>query len=247
MGWYPKLGDDSGAVYQILGWLAFCSCIYLFGSPLTTCWSIRKNASTMSYSDTPYVVSLINCILWIVYSYITGGRFQAFVTNVFGAVMELFFICVFLYYHPWAKRKWLLLKVLLVALGFGTLAAVCSSFSTHTTEDVVGIVADVFNALMYGAPLGVMFTVIKTRSVESMPLGLTVGCLFASLCWGSYALWVGDAFMGLPNDVGVFLGIGQVVLYTCYRKSPGTGVAEECLTKQSSCDQECGQQKPLHG
>merc|ERR1712150_330131 len=128
----------------------------------------------------------------------------------------------------------------------GTLAAICSSLTAQTAEEVIGVVADVFNALMYGSPLGVMFTVIKTRSVESMPLGLTVGCLFASICWGSYAFWVGDPFMGLPNDVGVILGICQVALYIRYRKSPGT-VAEEYLTKDAQAEAECGQQKPLHG
>lgn len=80
----------------------------------------------------------------------------------------------------------------------------------------VGNVADVLSLLMYAAPLSVVADVIRTKSVEFMPLGLSLGTLLTTSMWTAYALWVGDLNIGLPNHVGTVLGFAQVGVYSSF-------------------------------
>lgn len=219
MSWYPQIGESEGIVYQVLGWGSMASCIFLFTAPLTTMRTMFEHKSVLQFSDTPYVVSMANCVLWIIYTLYTPGRIQPLATNGFGALMQTIYIVFFLVYHTKTDRARLTLK-LSVLLAGGVILVSVAQFICHTVEDrenIVGVVADIFNVGMYGAPLSVMGTVMKTKSVECMPLGLTLGTVFASIMWGTYAKWVGDGFMGLPNDLGLLLGVAQVLLYLKYR------------------------------
>jgi solute carrier family 50 protein (sugar transporter) len=74
----------------------------------------------------------------------------------------------------------------------------------------------ILNTIMYGSPLNVMALVIRTKSVEFMPLSLTLGTLFCSATWGLYGIWIGDINIYLPNIAGIALGLVQVVLYSVY-------------------------------
>merc|ERR1712107_432322 len=88
--------------------------------------------------------------------------------------------------------------------------------SLDAAETSLGVVCTALNILTYASPLGVMSTVIRTRSVEFMPLGLSVATLLVSLIWAWYALWVGDLYIAICNNCGVALGIAQVLLYARY-------------------------------
>jgi len=82
--------------------------------------------------------------------------------------------------------------------------------------DFLGILASTFNTLMYGSPLSIMFQVIQTKSVEFMPLPLTIMTSFSCITWGLYAFYVGDIFIGIPNYIGILLCILQYILYGTY-------------------------------
>ena len=83
----------------------------------------------------------------------------------------------------------------------------------------MGTVSDVFNVLMYGGPLTIISTVVKTRSVEYMPLALTVGTSFCSFTWLWYGFVVGDWYVIIPNGGGAILCVCQVALYGAYCKT----------------------------
>lgn len=189
-----------------------------------------REKSSGQFSDTPYVVALANCVLWIIYTLKQPGRIQPLVTNGFGAVCQITYVVFFLALHPANKRKILMLKMLVLVIGGAALLAVAQSMEEAASINVIGITADIFNAGMYAAPLGAIGTVVQTRSVDSMPLGLTLGCLFASIMWGTYAKWVGDGFMGLPNDAGLMLGIAQVIIYMKYRTPTKDLTAEKLVS-----------------
>ena len=64
---------------------------------------------------------------------------------------------------------------------------------------------------MYAAPLNVVRLVARTKSVEFMPLGLTVGTLACSVAWTAYALLVADLSILVPNLCGDVLGVVEVL------------------------------------
>ena len=54
---------------------------------------------------------------------------------------------------------------------------------TDSRSQFVGIVADVVTVAMYASPLSVMHTVVTTKSVEFMPLPLSLNVLTNALAW----------------------------------------------------------------
>ena len=60
--------------------------------------------------------------------------------------------------------------------------------------------------------------VVRTQSVEFMPLPLTLACLASSLFWGLYGFVLWDYWILLPQTVGVTAGIAQVALWCYYYK-----------------------------
>ena len=66
-----------------------------------------------------------------------------------------------------------------------------------------------------------MGTVIRTRSVEFMPLGLSVGTLACASAWTVYAVYVGDATILVPNALGVLLALAQLALYAWFARGAG--------------------------
>merc|ERR1719240_605131 len=124
-------------------------------------------------------------------------------------------------YHDSKHRMMLLGKVLVLAALCGSVltAALVIDGGKSQGQQVIGITADIFNAGMYGAPLAALSVVISTRSVECLPFPMVLGCFIASGCWGTYAKWIGDYNMGLPNDAGLILGVVQMIIYAKYRNA----------------------------
>jgi hypothetical protein len=69
---------------------------------------------------------------------------------------------------------------------------------------------------MYAGPLTIITTVLRSRSVEYMPLPLTLGTILCSSSWLGYGLVVEDVAIITPNAGGTVLGIMQIALYMCY-------------------------------
>jgi solute carrier family 50 protein (sugar transporter) len=81
---------------------------------------------------------------------------------------------------------------------------------------IVGILCVIFGTIMYSSPLTIMSQVVKTKSVEYMPLLLSVVSFLNGLCWTSYALIRFDIFITIPNGLGVLFALMQLILYAIY-------------------------------
>jgi len=61
--------------------------------------------------------------------------------------------------------------------------------------------------------------VIQTKSVEYMPLFLSLASLVNGICWTAYALIRFDLYITIPNGLGVLFAVAQLVLYAMYYKN----------------------------
>jgi solute carrier family 50 protein (sugar transporter) len=79
--------------------------------------------------------------------------------------------------------------------------------------------------------------VVRTKSVEYMPIYLSLVGLLNGICWTFYALIKFDVFITIPNGLGVLFSVAQILLYVCYYKStPKKGKNVELPTVLSKSD-----------
>ena len=204
-----------GALVQAFGWLGCLAAWGLFLAPMPTMRKIMKAGHIGDFSPLPYLISMLQCFLWAVYAlpFITPCKTQPLITNIVGFLLELAYILVFVRFAH-SRRRGIVSKSALVCLIAAVIVAAAVRGAPHIefksfpdvnasrSTTVLGFACSVLNVAMYGSPLGVVRTVIRTRSVRYMPLPLTIGCGLCSIIWTVYALLVMDFFIMVSEQAG---------------------------------------------
>jgi len=225
---YPKFGhkcDGHGGGDPTLFWIgkaADLSCVYLFAAPLLqVILPVIKNKKTGDFTDIPFLLTMINCTLQVVYQFPLRNMDPTEI-NVLGMILNAIWLTVFIIYN--AKPGVLIAKCVGVVLLCTAIEGVSVIMqATGSTEaqgvQMVGNIAVIFNIGMYGAPLAALGTVVASRSVTTLPISMVMACLLASFLWGIYGKWIGNYVIGIPNDIGVMLSIVQIIVWLKYRNA----------------------------
>jgi len=222
---------EEDTLVNVFGWLGCVSAWLLFLAPMPTMRTIIRKGSVGEFSPLPYFISTLQCTMWTIYALpvITKCETQPLVTNGAAAFLELGYVLIFIRYaHP---RRGLLLSLAAIVVTIAVLTTLALLVVPHLswlplwpdpkvtrTTTFLGWVCALFNIGMYAAPLAVVGTVIRRRSVDSMPLPLTIGCGLCSGCWTVYSLLKTppDIFVLAPNIAGVILFAIQISVYRYY-------------------------------
>ena len=188
-------------------------------------------------------------------------RFPWQVTNTGGTALEVTYVIIFWCYCNKDTRATFLRQLAATALlcGAGIVVALavhhcpkdetCNKPFHHGTPqnvsaNILGVVANVGNICLYGAPLAIMREVMRTESVKFMPFLLTLTVFSSSIMWLSYGLYVGDLFITIPNASGVLFGTAQLVFYFYWwRRERGRAADDEAkagLLGNDGADEEAG-------
>ncbi|KAJ0436380.1 putative SWEET sugar transporter [Helianthus annuus] len=191
----------------------------VFLAPIPTFYKVYKKKSTEGFQSAPYVVGLFSAMLWIYYAFLKTNVLLLITINSVGCFIETMYICFFLFYAPKkARMESLKLIVLLIVVGFGLIVALTQFLASGVTRGViVGWICLVFSLCVFVAPLGVLRQVIKTKSVEYMPILLSVALTLSAVMWFFYGLLLGDFNIAIPNVLGFIFGIIQMILYLIYK------------------------------
>ncbi|KAL8239961.1 hypothetical protein R6Q59_016528 [Mikania micrantha] len=166
----------------------------VFLAPIPTFYKVYKKKSTEGFHSSPYVVALFSAMLWIYYAMLKTNVLLLITINSFGIVIETVYIVFFLFYAPKKARVRILkLIILLIFVGFGLIVVLTQFLASRSTRGViVGWICLVFSLCVFVAPLGVLRQVIKTKSVEYMPILLSVALTLSAVMWFFYGLLLGD-------------------------------------------------------
>ncbi|XP_004235339.1 bidirectional sugar transporter SWEET10 [Solanum lycopersicum] len=192
----------------------------VFLSPIPTFNKIYKKKSTEGYQSIPYVIALFSCMLWIYYAFLKTNTTLLITINSFGMLIETIYVSLFLYYAP-KKARVNTVKMLLLTVvgGFGAIILVTQFlFKGVVRGQIVGWICLIFSLCVFVAPLGIVRQVIKTKSVEYMPILLSVFLTISAVMWFFYGLLLKDVNIAAPNILGFIFGILQMILYAMYRK-----------------------------
>ncbi|KAJ0436383.1 putative SWEET sugar transporter [Helianthus annuus] len=198
-----------------------------------TFYKVYKKKSTEGFQSAPYVVGLFSAMLWIYYAMLKSNVLLLITINTFGIVIETVYIVFFLFYAPKkARMESLKLIILLIFVGFGLIVVLTQFLASGVTRGViVGWICLVFSLCVFVAPLGVLRQVIKTKSVEYMPILLSVALTLSAVMWFFYGLLLHDFNIAIPNVLGFAFGIIQMILYYLYKNNKPITNIEEIITK----------------
>ncbi|KAK9066382.1 hypothetical protein SSX86_013704 [Deinandra increscens subsp. villosa] len=217
----------------------------VFLAPIPTFDKVYKRKSTEGFQSAPYVVGLFSAMLWIYYALLKSNVMLLITINSVGCFIETFYICFFLFYAPKkARMESLKLIVLLIVVGFGLIVVLTQFLASGVTRGViVGWICLVFSLCVFVAPLGVVRQVIRTQSVEYMPVLLSLALTLSAVMWFFYGLLLSDFNIAIPNVLGFTFGILQIILYYKY-KNKKTVTEEKISTFDVKISSETEQKIP---
>ncbi|KAK7265700.1 hypothetical protein RJT34_33323 [Clitoria ternatea] len=199
--------------------ISFC----LFMSPVPTLIKICKSKSVQDFKPDPYIVTILNCAMWLFYGLplVTPNNTLVITINGFGFFIEIVYTLIFFSFSKSDKKK----KIVLAVAGefiFIALVVCLVVLLVHERKKralIVGVICVVFNILMYFSPLTVMRRVIRTKSVKYMPFLLSLANFLNGIVWTIYALLKWDPFIVVPNALGAVSGLVQLILYAIYYRT----------------------------
>ncbi|CAD5185124.1 unnamed protein product [Musa acuminata subsp. malaccensis] len=193
--------------------------LMVFLAPLPTFYRVYTRKSTEGFQSVPYVVALFSCMLWFCYAFLKTDAYLLITINSIGCAIETVYIVIYLTYAPKVAKIFTAKLVLVVNVGMFGLILLLTLLLAEGSKRVgaFGWICVSFSVSVFVAPLSVIRLVMRTKSVEFMPVSLSFFLTLSAIVWFAYGLLTKDIYVGLPNVVGFIFGILQMVLYVAYR------------------------------
>lgn len=203
-------------------------------SPMPTFWCIIKRGSTGSFSSQPYLFSLMSGLFWTYYGLLKHGGIFVVTVSATSCAFQLAYLSVYLWFASLPQRKKTLSILLAILVSYAGMIASTLLLERGSQPIItVGILCILTSAFSTAAPLAVINKVVKTGSVEYMPLALSLGLFLNGTCWLAYSVALRDMFLTIPNAIGVSFSAIQLMLYTFYRVR---GEGTRCKAEHASLD-----------
>ena len=219
--------DDLGST--IFGWVGNALALYFYIAPIVPFVKVIKGQ--MTWKQSPGVLllcSFLNCILWSDYGLITN-QFLLYLANGLGGTITLIYITIFLIHV--AERK-VLLSLFYNFFLICCIVEIYFVFYYLVPFKVTGIIANVFNVLMYAAPGEKIYQICKGASYQLIPIWSTIGGTACSTSWMCYGIYQKDIYVVIPNALGVLASIVQIVIFVIYRRKQKNKAQSEETTKE---------------
>ncbi|KAK2965877.1 hypothetical protein RJ640_024719, partial [Escallonia rubra] len=204
-------------------------CVVSYGAPIGQFMEIVKKKSAANYDGSPYVTCLLSSFLWLFYGLLDPDDGVLIVTvSVIGVASQTIYLALLLAYYPKEKKVKYTGFIIMDIVIFGTVIAITLlAFEESARRAFTGILTATFSVVSYAAPLTVVRTVMRTKSVEYMPFFLILTLFASGLAWTAFALLVGDFYVLVPNAAGIVLGAIQLIVYFIYMKRSSKAMADE--------------------
>ncbi|XP_060966784.1 bidirectional sugar transporter SWEET16-like isoform X2 [Cannabis sativa] len=141
-------------------------------SPANVFWRILKRRSTEEFESIPYISKLLNAFFWIYYGIIKTNGFLIVTVNVYGAIVEIIFLTIFLLFAPPKMKIRTAILVVVFNVIFPVAAIMYMQIFLHgnTRIDFAGSLCSVFSMIAYASPLSSMIPNVSGFVLGSIQL-----------------------------------------------------------------------------
>jgi len=214
------MSNNNASLTLLVDKICTISTIGLFLTGIQICNRIYRMRTTGDISGFPFVATLVNCTLWLLYGY-SANISTIVIVNFIGASLQLTYALVYLRYTPDRTSYFRLIgsAVIFLAIMSFYLQYVVSDRKTAAFQ--AGIVASIATVIMFGSPLASLRDVILKQSTEALSLPLCFANLIVPIEWVLYGILINDKFVQVPNFLGAILGFVQVSLFYKYPRQSG--------------------------
>ncbi|KAL2504084.1 Bidirectional sugar transporter SWEET9 [Abeliophyllum distichum] len=192
----------------------------VFLAPVPTFYKIYKRKSSEGFQALPYSVALFSASLLLYYAFLKSNTYILSINGI-GCVIELIYLLIYIIYAPY-KTKISMSRLLFIfnVGGLGVIVAISLLVVKGSNRvTLVGWVCAIVNVAVFAAPLSIMKQVIRTKSVEFMPITLSFFLTICATVWFFYGFFIKDYYIALPNVMGFLFGIVQMILYFIYKNA----------------------------
>jgi len=192
-------------------------------SPLPSVLEIRRDKSVKRYDGYPYFTVLAGATQWCIYGSFSAWQLQDMTlltmvaANGPGIFMGLFYISSYFQYvsaedaRRSSLKRYLQVGCILLCVEF----IVCHVVG-RSAVFMLGMLGSVGSAQIALSPFKTLPEVLRTRSTKSWPLDLCLWNFVQSMATGGFGLANNDAYVWVPNAVGVIAAIVQLTLIVMY-------------------------------
>lgn len=187
-------------------------------SPVPTVYSFVKDKTTKELSVAPYLAMGIASATWALYGTFIKD-YSLIAPNVFGTFLAAIFTILFHCYCPQERRKQIYMYYVSVVAVVLAVAFVCYHFREDAEQQiqVMGSMALGSYFIFLFSPFSVLFQVINTKSVESLPFELSFFICLNSSLWVLYAVLVSqDVSLAISSACGVIIAGAQLACHLIY-------------------------------
>ncbi|KAK3440035.1 hypothetical protein EUGRSUZ_B00363 [Eucalyptus grandis] len=146
--------------------------------------TISKKKKATGFKPDPYVVTVINCAMWVYYgmSLVRPGSPLVIIINAFGLGIEPIYVGIFFTYSPWNRRRNILLVLLIELIFMAALRRVIQTKSVKYMPFYMSL-AMFLNGITWAIYALLKFKpfVLVPNGLEAL-LGLAQLILYATYC-----------------------------------------------------------------
>lgn len=209
--------SNTGHLINAVQVVALVSTIGFFIAGSVTCYKIHRQKSVKNVNFLPFLLTALNCFLWFMYGVLKEDKLLC-VVNGTGCAFQILYIFVFVQN---CDKKQIYIKKILIVIGMAILIGLMARFGKENFDVVaiLGWIASTVTVFMFGSPLSTIRIVIQTKNSETISLPLSIMTVLVSGSWFLYGYLIADAFVQVPNCLGVLLGLSQLYLYNQYSQN----------------------------
>eukprot|EP00735_Rhodelphis_limneticus_P010305 TRINITY_DN3035_c0_g1::TRINITY_DN3035_c0_g1_i1::g.22349::m.22349 TRINITY_DN3035_c0_g1::TRINITY_DN3035_c0_g1_i1::g.22349 ORF type:complete len:253 (-),score=45.61,sp/Q290X1/SWET1_DROPS/30.77/3e-22,MtN3_slv/PF03083.11/5e-14,MtN3_slv/PF03083.11/2.2e-21,EspB/PF05802.6/0.089,DUF1212/PF06738.7/0.059,DUF1212/PF06738.7/1.3e+02,DUF3040/PF11239.3/2.6e+02,DUF3040/PF11239.3/3.3,DUF4131/PF13567.1/1.8,DUF4131/PF13567.1/2.3e+02 TRINITY_DN3035_c0_g1_i1:724-1482(-) len=174
---------------------------------------IKQSANVHDNTPVPFLALFVCCFVWILYGIETKDVAIVF-ANITGVALGGYYIVTF-----WQNDHKNVIQTPALASAAILVAGIISAV---VSIGILGGLCTIMSIASLSSPLAAIPTVIRTKSIASMPLPIIIGSFCCAMSWTIYGVIRHDTVILLPNALALVLSCVQIVLYTIFSQHDGS-------------------------